>query len=123
MRMTVRPSLWKLFARRGEADVVASCISSPATLLEFGCGAGRITRELTGRGYAVTAVDFSPCADIGSLQLKRRFDGVLLTSYLINVPDDRRRADYLATCALHCSRSGRVLIERHASMGSSPLGY
>src|SRR4051812_21088440 len=81
-----------LFARLpelGEGEVVAAVLPSGASLLELGCGAGRITRQLVRLGYRVTAVDESREmlahvrdaetveAPIEGLELGRRFDGVL----------------------------------------------
>jgi SAM-dependent methyltransferase len=42
-----------------EPDVIVAAVAPPARLLELGCGAGRIIRELLARGYDVTAVDES----------------------------------------------------------------
>ena len=43
----------------GESALVASVIPPPATVLELGCGAGRVTSALVAQGYEVTAVDES----------------------------------------------------------------
>jgi SAM-dependent methyltransferase len=43
-----------------EPDVVVAAAPPPATLLELGCGVGRVTRPLVALGYEVTAVDESP---------------------------------------------------------------
>jgi SAM-dependent methyltransferase len=52
----------ELYARLpdlGEGEIVASFLSAGASVLELGCGAGRITRQLVRLGYRVTAVDES----------------------------------------------------------------
>jgi SAM-dependent methyltransferase len=96
----------------GEGEVVASVVPAGASVLELGCGAGRITRQLVRLGYRVTAVDESPemLARVGSvetveapiegLELGRRFDAVLLASNLVNAEPERRRA-FLETCVRH----------------------
>jgi SAM-dependent methyltransferase len=96
-----------------------------ASILELGCGAGRVTRPLTALGHAVVAVDESPdmlarvtgaetvCSSIEELSLGRRFDAVLLSSNLINVPDDDVRAAMLATCRAHVSDAGCVIVQQH----------
>jgi 2-polyprenyl-3-methyl-5-hydroxy-6-metoxy-1,4-benzoquinol methylase len=39
-------------------EVVASAAAGPgATVLEIGCGTGQLTRQLTGRGFELTAID------------------------------------------------------------------
>jgi SAM-dependent methyltransferase len=67
----------------GEVELFRSCIPGESSVIELGCGVGRITRELLARGYRVTAVDNSPemlahvpsqackiCSDIETLALK-----------------------------------------------------
>jgi hypothetical protein len=64
----------------------------------------------TGESYAVTAVEKEMlahvkeaetiCAPIEQLNLRRRFDAVLLASNLITVDDPQRRA-FLETCKRH----------------------
>jgi SAM-dependent methyltransferase len=98
----------------GEAGYVAQVVAPPASLLELGCGTGRVTAQLAAAGYAVTAVDESSdmlarvrgaetvCAPIEGLELGRRFDAVLLFSNLLTVETEQRRA-FLDTCARHSS--------------------
>jgi SAM-dependent methyltransferase len=96
----------------GEGEVVAAVLPGGASLLELGCGAGRITRQLVRLGYRVTAVDESRemlahvrdaetvRAPIEGLALGRRFDAVLLASNLVNAAPPSRRA-LLETCRRH----------------------
>jgi SAM-dependent methyltransferase len=98
----------------------------PASILELGAGTGRVTGPLTALGHTVVAVDESPemlerisgaetvCARIEDLRLDRRFDVVLLCSYLLNVQDDGVRAALLDACARHVADSGCVVIQHHA---------
>jgi hypothetical protein len=51
------------------------------------------------------------CAKIEALELDRRFDCVMLSSYLVNTPDDAMRRALLATCRRHVRDDGSVLIQ------------
>jgi SAM-dependent methyltransferase len=116
-----------LYAAMGpgrEPDVIAAAVPAGATILELGSGAGRVTNDLTRRGYHVVAVDESAemlthvrsaetvQASIEEVDLRRRFDAVLLCSHLINTPAAQRE-EFLATCARHVAADGCVIIERH----------
>jgi len=52
------------------------------------------------------------CSTIGELRLDRRFDLVLMMSYLINVADEAERLRLLRTCAHHVRPGGSVLIQQ-----------
>jgi SAM-dependent methyltransferase len=96
----------------GEGDRVAEAVPVAGSILELGCGTGRITRQLVRLGYSVTAVDESAemlahvekaetiCGRIEELDLGRRFDAALLASNLISAPVEQRRA-FLDTCRRH----------------------
>jgi SAM-dependent methyltransferase len=103
----------------GEGEVVASALAAGASVLELGCGAGRITRQLVRLGFRVTAVDESAAmlahvreaetvqAQIEGLDLGRRFDAVVLAGNLVNAEPSRRRA-FLETCRRH---AGLAVVE------------
>jgi SAM-dependent methyltransferase len=105
-----------------EAELVASALPANASILELGCGTGRVTHELVARGFRVTAVDESAemlehvrgaekvHAPIEELDLGRRFDCVLLASHFVNAPDAHV---FLAACARHVDRNGVVLVEAY----------
>ncbi|WP_344173481.1 class I SAM-dependent methyltransferase [Kribbella lupini] len=109
----------------GDDEVIAAAIPTYAEILELGCGTGRITRPLTARGHQVVAVDESPdmlahvttagtvCSSIEDLRLDRRFDVVLMMSFLINAPDDAVRRRLLATCTHDVRADGVVVLQRH----------
>lgn len=109
----------------GEPELVASVAGPGGSVLELGCGAGRVTHPLVALGYSVVAVDESAemldrvrgaetvQSPIGELALGRSFDVVLLGSHLVNVPDDRERAALLAAARRHVSSEGVVLVEWH----------
>lgn len=93
------------------------------SVLDLGCGAGRLSAALADLSHPVTAVDVSPpmlsavdgrvstvCADIAGLELGTRFDGVILASYLVN---QQRAANFLATCARHVRAGGGVFVQRY----------
>jgi SAM-dependent methyltransferase len=96
----------------GEGEIVASVLPAGASVLELGCGTGRITRQLVRLGYRVIAVDESAemlahvrdaetaQAQIEGLDLGRRFDAVLLASNLVTAELAQRRA-FLETCRRH----------------------
>lgn len=96
----------------GEGEVIASALPTGTSVLELGCGAGRITRQLVRLGYRVTAVDESAemlahvrdaetvQAEIEGLGLGRRFDAAVLASNLVNAEAPRPRA-FLETCRRH----------------------
>jgi SAM-dependent methyltransferase len=110
-----------------EPDVIVAAAPPPATLLELGCGAGRVTGPLTERGYAVTAVDESPamldrvegarrvCSAIEALELGETFDVVLLGSFLVHAADPAVRQALLDTCRRHVAPGGVVLIQREGA--------
>ncbi|ONK15757.1 class I SAM-dependent methyltransferase [Streptomyces sp. MP131-18] len=111
-----------------EPDVVASAVPPGSSVLELGCGVGRLTHPLLARGFAVTAVDESPemlahvrgartvCAPAESLDLGgERFDVVLLGSFLVHSGDPEVRRGLLRTCRGHVADGGCVLIEREGA--------
>jgi SAM-dependent methyltransferase len=112
---------------RGEGELVAAAVPPPASLLELGCGTGRVTRQLVARGYSVVAVDESPemlahvrdaetvSARIEELDLGRRFDAVLLLSNLLTIEPEQRRA-FLDACARH----GDLLVVETLPLGWQP---
>ncbi|WP_017591880.1 class I SAM-dependent methyltransferase [Nocardiopsis potens] len=120
----------ELYARlpaQGEPDVIASAVPAGARLLELGCGAGRVTRPLVERGFAVTAVDESPemlerveraagaatvCSPIEVLDLGERFDAVLLCSFLVHSGDPGVARGMLEACRRHVSGGGCVILQR-----------
>lgn len=106
-----------------EAALVASAAPHGGSVLELGCGVGRVTHPLVARGLDVVAVDEAAemlshvrgavrvCARIESLHLAGRFDVVLLGSQLANEPDDDRLLAMLATCAEHLGPGGCLVVE------------
>lgn len=116
--------LYELAPVTGEDEVINAAIAPGSSILELGCGTGRITRPLLALGHQVVAVDESPemvarvpetetiCSTIGDLRLDRQFDVVLMMSYLINVADDGERLWLLRSCAHHVRPGGSVLLQQ-----------
>jgi SAM-dependent methyltransferase len=103
---------YALLPELGEGELIARVVRSGGSILELGCGTGRMTRQLVRPGYRVTTVDESAemlarvedaetvCSRIEGLDLARHFDAVVLASNLIAAPPEQRCA-FLATCLRH----------------------
>ncbi len=108
------------FDVHGEASLVRSL--SPTSVLDAGCGTGRVAIELARYGIDVVGVDVDPSmiaeargrspnlewveADLASLDLGRRFDVVVLAG---NVPlfcPPHTRSDLVRACAAHVAPGG-----------------
>jgi SAM-dependent methyltransferase len=107
----------------GEADLVESF--HPASVLDAGCGTGRVVIELARRGIEVVGVEVDRSmltearrrapglewveADLADLHLGRDFDAVVLAG---NVPlfcPPARRPALVAACAAHVARGGLLI--------------
>jgi SAM-dependent methyltransferase len=107
---------------RGVPELLHSQMEADDTVLDLGCGTGRLAHGLVALGHTVTAIDASPemlalvhdCetveADVYALDLRRRFDAVVASSHLVN---DWPEA-LLSTCARHVDPDGIVLVQRYA---------
>ena len=109
-----------------EAAMIDAELPFAATVLDLGCGPGRLAHPLADRGHAVVGVDESPQmlshlrpevdavpGRIETLDLGRRFDAVLAASHLVNVAGSQRRRALLAACARHVDGEGIVLVQRY----------
>lgn len=121
--------LYRRLPYADELDFLVGMLAPGASILELGCGAGRQSRALLSLGYTVTAVD--NCADmlahappqtrrvhgdIEQLQLREKFDVVLLASGLINHADAALRTALLRAAALHVQPGGRFIFERQDAL-------
>ncbi|QMU74639.1 class I SAM-dependent methyltransferase [Streptacidiphilus sp. PB12-B1b] len=107
----------------GEPEIVHAAVPPGASILELGCGTGRILRPLAAWGHPVTGVDHSSdmlakspdletvCSPIQSLRLNRSFDVVLLASQMIN-SDPVTRQDFLATVRHHLRDGGIAVFQQ-----------
>jgi SAM-dependent methyltransferase len=108
----------------GEPEIVHAAVPPGASILELGCGTGRILRPLAALGHPVTGVDDSPemlerdadlptvCSPIDSLRLDRTFDVVLLASTMINA-DPATRQGFLATVRHHLADDGVAVFQQN----------
>lgn len=118
-------AFYTLLPPAGEAEITHETIPPGSTVLELGCGTGRILRRLAELGHPVLGVDESPdmlahaadlhtvCSPIQTLDLRRHFDAVLLASTLINTPDLTLRTAMLNTARRHTTPGGSMVIQRH----------
>jgi SAM-dependent methyltransferase len=117
----------------GESEIVHAAVPPGASILELGCGTGRILRPLAALGHPVTGVDDSPdmlarspdlptaCSPIKSLRLGRTFDVVLLASTMINA-DPGTRHGFLATVRNHLSDDGTAVFQQNPPEWFESLG-
>ena len=108
----------------GEADVVASL--SPGSVLDAGCGTGRVAEELVRRGMEVVGVDADPdmlerarrrradvtwlLDDLATMSLERRFDVVVMAGNILPYAEPSSREAIVATCARHLAPEGRLVV-------------
>jgi SAM-dependent methyltransferase len=105
---------------------VRSVLQPNWSVLDLGCGVGRIANPLAAEGHAVVAVDDSAemlahiagpervLHDIWTLDLGRRFDAVLALSHLLNSRSVERRRALLRICRTHLRAGGRLIVQRYA---------
>jgi SAM-dependent methyltransferase len=112
----------------GEPELIHAVIARGASVLDLGCGPGRIAGPLVALGHPVTGIDDGPgmigalppgvegvVADARTVRLGRRFGAVLLASHLVNDPE--AGGAFVATAAAHLEPTGVVVGETY------PLGW
>ncbi|MFJ7062248.1 class I SAM-dependent methyltransferase [Streptomyces griseobrunneus] len=128
--------LYRRLSAGEEPDVIAGAAPAGASILELGCGAGRVTHPLVERGFTVTAVDESAemleqivgartvRSAIETLDLgAERFDVVLLGSFLVHAGEHRVRDGMLRVCRARVKDGGIVLIQREGAAHRSELPW
>jgi SAM-dependent methyltransferase len=108
----------------GEPELIHATIEPGASVLDLGCGPGRIAGPLVGLGHAVVGVDDGPAmvaalppgveglvADARTVRLGRRFGAVLLASHLVN--DPAAGPAFAATAAAHLAPGGLLVGETY----------
>lgn len=104
----------------GEADLVESL--RPSSVLDAGCGMGRVAIELARRGIASAGVDLDDDllryakldaphlawhhADLATMRLGASFDVVVMAGNVLPFTDPAHRAAAVATCAAHLADGG-----------------
>lgn len=107
----------------GEADLVATY--GPRSVLDGGCGTGRLGIELARRGVSVLGVDGDRDmiaaarakapdlewlhTDLADLRRPERFDVVALAGNVVPYVAAERRAGAIAACARHLGQGGRLV--------------
>ena len=98
---------------------------APSTVLDAGCGTGRVAIELASRGYEVVGADVSEAmlatarrldpavswvrADLAELDLHRRFDVVVMAGNVPLFTPPGTTAEVVAGCARHLAPNGRLI--------------
>src|SRR5262245_42768639 len=113
----------RLPPRTGDAELIHRHLPVGATVLDLGCGTGRLAEPLAALGHRVTGVDNEPrmlaelrlatglCAEITTLDLGERFDAVLLMSHFVDSADESFVEAVLRAARRHAN--GPVIVERH----------
>lgn len=109
----------------GEATFVATIEPTPRTVLDAGCGTGRVAIELASRGFDVVGVDVDPGmlatarrvapelawveADLAALDLGRTFDVVVMAGNVVHFVRRGTEAAVVARCAAHVAPGGALV--------------
>ena len=120
---------WKQLAEsgenpHGEADLV--CTFAPGSVLDAGCGMGRVAIELTARGIATVGLDLDPdllgrarelapalewhLGDLATFDLERTFDVVVAAGNVIGFVATEDREAAVRGCAAHVGPGGRLIV-------------
>jgi len=107
----------------GEADLVG--LYSPRSVLDAGCGTGRVARELARRGCAVVGVDLSESmirtaaespedvewvvGNVATVDLARAFDVVVMAGNVPLFTPPGTEVALVAGCARHLVPGGRLV--------------
>ncbi|MBF6613378.1 MAG: class I SAM-dependent methyltransferase [Chloroflexi bacterium] len=115
----------------GEADLVESF--GPGSVLDAGCGTGRVAIELARRGIDVVGVDIDPgmlgaarknapelewhLADIATVELGRRFDLIVMAGNVMIFLTPGTEGAVLKNMARHLKPGGFLIAGFQLSMG------
>jgi SAM-dependent methyltransferase len=115
----------RLPPRTDEAALVHDLLAGGGSVLDLGCGTGRLAEPLAELGHPVTGVDNEPGmlaelrhstgvqADIATLELGTRFDAVLLMSHFVNDAQTERVVSLLRVVRRHIRDTGFAIVERY----------
>lgn len=106
----------------GEVAFVLGLEPFPTSVLDAGCGTGRVAVELARRGVAVVGVDFDASMlatarraapevdwyehDLATLDLGRTFEAVVMAGNVPLFTPPGTQAEVVAGCARHVARGG-----------------
>ena len=119
----------------GEADLVMR--HRPASVLDAGCGTGRVAIELARRGVDVVGSDLDPdlldrarakapeltwvLADLAGLDLGRTFDVVVMAGNVVGFVAAADRPAAVTAAAVHVAPGGRLISGYQLRPGWPPL--
>lgn len=116
----------------GEPELIHATIAAGSSVLDLGCGPGRIAGPLAALGHALVGVDDGAgmiaalppgvegvVADASAVRLGRTFGAVILASHLAN--DPTHGPAFAATAAAHLADDGLVVGETYPP-GWDPAG-
>ena len=122
----------------GEATFVAGLVEPPASVLDAGCGTGRIATRLDELGYDVVGVDVDAAmlqvaraegpaldwrlGDLATLDLDRTFDVVLLAGNIVPLLEPGTLPAVAQRLAAHLEPDGRVVCGFGLDPGHLPAG-
>jgi SAM-dependent methyltransferase len=120
-------NLYRQLPYMGELKDIEDHLLRHTSVLELGCGTGRLCGRLQELGLHTTGVDEStemlahlPAgieginSTIEALDLARRWPAVLLPSHLINHPDPSTRRQFVEVARRHLSDNGSFYVKRHS---------
>jgi SAM-dependent methyltransferase len=119
---------WKALEASGRdphGEVAFVMRFAPESVLDAGCGTGRVAIELTRRGVRAVGVDLDAgmldtarrkdpqgqwiCADLASLDLEERFDVVVMAGNVMIFVEPGTEAQVVARMAAHLVPGGRLI--------------
>lgn len=116
----------RLPERIEDAALIHDLVPPHGSILDLGCGTGRLAEPLARLGHPVTGVDNEPemlaalqlatgvPAEIVTLDLGERFDAVLLMSHFVDSADTALVDGVLRAVRRHLRDGGIAVVERHA---------
>ncbi len=121
----------------GEADFVERF--APASVLDAGCGTGRVGRELARRGVDVVGVDIDPemlatarrkapgidwrLADLATVRLTRTFDAVVMAGNVMIFLAPGTESAVVANMARHLRPGGLLIAGFQLMAGRLTVGH
>jgi SAM-dependent methyltransferase len=123
----------------GEVAFVLGLDPAPISVLDAGCGTGRVAIELDRRGVAVVGVDVDPSMlatarknspdldwrehDLATLDLGRTFDAVVMAGNVLLFTPAGTHAAVVAGCARHVGPGGALVAGFQLGRGYSLDAY